>query len=108
MALGKQAKTLSRGQIEGALGYVATIRHPIRNRVIVLLSVKAGFRAKEIASLTWDMVTDASGEIGDAIHLRDIASKGRSGRVVPLNRELKRALASGRGACHRARHPVRP
>jgi integrase len=92
MALDKQAKTLSRGQIEGALGYVATIRHPHRNRVIVLLSVKAGFRAKEIASLTWDMVTDASGEIGDAIHLRDIASKGRSGRGVPLNRELKRAL----------------
>jgi len=74
MALGKQAKTLSRGQIDGALGYIAKTRYPLRNRVILLLSVKAGFRAKEIASLTWDMVTDASGEIGDAIHLRDIAS----------------------------------
>ena len=103
MALGKQAKTLSRGQIEGALGYVATIRHPVRNRVIFLLSVKAGFRAKEIASLTWDMVTDASGEIGDAIHLRDIASKGRSGRIVPLNRELKRALVELRTSAPRGR-----
>ena len=92
MALGKQAKTLSKAQIEGALGYIGTTRHAVRNRVIILLSVKAGFRAKEIASLTWDMVTDSDGEIGSAIHLRDVASKGRSGRIVPLNRELRQAL----------------
>jgi integrase len=103
MALGKQAKTLSRGQIEGALGYVATMRHPIRNRVIVLLSVKAGFRAKEIASLTWEMVTDSHGEIGDAINLRDVASKGRSGRVIPLNRELKQALVDLQASKKRGR-----
>lgn len=92
MALGKQAKTISKAQIDGALGYIAKTRYPLRNRVILLLSVKAGFRAKEIAFLTWEMVTDSSGEIGDVINLRDIASKGRSGRVIPLNRELKRAL----------------
>jgi len=92
MALGKQAKVLSRAQIEAALGYIAKTRYPQRNRVIFLLSVKAGFRAKEIASLTWDMVTTASGEVGEAIHLQDVASKGQSGRVVPLNRELRRAL----------------
>jgi len=103
MALGKQAKTLSRGQIDGALGYIAKTRYPLRNRVILLLSVKAGFRAKEIASLTWDMVTDASGEIGDAIHLRDIASKGRSGRVIPLNRELKRVLVELQASKKRGR-----
>jgi len=45
----------------------------------------------------------ASGEIGDAIHLRDIASKGRSGRVVPLNRELKRALIELRASAPRGR-----
>ena len=49
MALGKQAKVLSKGQIDGALGYIAKTRHPVRNRVIFLLSAKAGFRAKEIA-----------------------------------------------------------
>jgi hypothetical protein len=32
--------------------------YPLRNRVIVLLSVKAGLRAGEIAKLTWDMVLD--------------------------------------------------
>ena len=54
MALGKQAKVLSRAQIDGALGYIAKTRHPVRNRVIFLLSAKAGLRAKVIASLTWD------------------------------------------------------
>ena len=83
MSLGKQAKTLSKGQIEATLGYLAKTRYPIRNRVIFLLSIKAGLRAKEIALLTWEMITDASGEIGKAIHLQDKASKGRSGRGYP-------------------------
>ena len=91
--MGKQAKTLSKGQVEAVLGYLATTRWPTRNRVIFLLSVKAGLRAKEIASLTWRMVTDARGQIGKAIHLEDTASKGRSGRAIPMNEELRAALA---------------
>jgi integrase len=67
-------------------------RYPDRNRVILLLSVKAGLRTKEIAALTWDMLTDAEGNLGSAIHLRNEASKGRSGRVIPLNRDLRKAL----------------
>jgi Phage integrase family. len=92
MSLGKQAKTLSKGQIEATLGYLAKTRHPVRNRVIFLLSIKAGLRAKEIAFLTWEMITDGDGEIGRAIHLQDKASKGRSGRIIPLNEELRSAL----------------
>ena len=67
-------------------------RYPARNLAIFLLSVKAGLRAKEIASLTWDMVTDAEGNLGSALHLRDEASKGSSGRVIPLNKDLTSAL----------------
>jgi integrase/recombinase XerD len=92
MPLGKQAKTLTKGQIVSALAYLETTRHPNRNRVIFLLSVKAGLRAKEIASLTWDMVTDADGQVGRSIRLTDTASKGRSGRAIPINRDLRRAL----------------
>ena len=93
MALGKQAKTLTKAQVEAALGYLSKTRHPLRNRVILLLSVKAGLRAKEIASLTWEMVTTSEGEVGTSIHLQNSASKGRGGgRVVPLNRELRSAL----------------
>jgi integrase len=94
MGLGKQAKTLSKGQVEAVLGYLATTRWPTRNRVIFLLSAKAGLRAKEIASLTWRMITDARGQIGQAIYLENVASKGHSGRVIPMNEELRVALAA--------------
>ena len=93
MALGKQAKILTKKQIDQLIWYVATLRHPLRNEVIVMLSVKAGLRAKEIASLTWSMVTDADGDIGSSIHLTDEASKGRGGRVIPLNMQLRLKLA---------------
>ena len=92
MGLGKQAKTLSKGQVEAVLGYLAKTRHAARNRVIFLLSVKAGLRAKEIAGLTWWMTNDSQGEIGRVICLQDSASKGRSGRTIPLSDEVRNAL----------------
>jgi integrase/recombinase XerD len=93
MALSKQAKTLSKSQVDTALAYLTQTRYPIRNRVTFLLSVKAGLRAKEIASLTWDMITTADGEIGPAIHLTNDASKGSNGgRVIAMNKELRVAL----------------
>jgi integrase/recombinase XerD len=95
MGLTKQAKTLSKRQVAVALSYLNETRYPLRNRVILLLSVKAGLRAKEIAGLTWEMLTDLEGNLGDAIQLRNSASKGRNGgRVVPLNTELKKALVA--------------
>src|SRR5580704_2201712 len=93
MALGKQAKILSDKQIRAVLAELDTRRYPLRDRVIFLLSIKAGMRAKEIASVTWAMVTDAEGEIGEVIALENRASKGRAGgRVIPMHPELKAAL----------------
>ena len=66
--------------------------HLTGQRVILLLSFKAGLRAKEIALLKWSMVMNADGEIGDHIHLTDAASKGKSGRVIALNKELRKQL----------------
>jgi integrase/recombinase XerD len=99
MALGKQAKTLSKGQIQAVLGYLAMTRHPTRNRLIFLLSVKAGLRAKEIARLTWWMTNDPQGKIGRAICLQDSASKGKSGRMIPL-RHRGRSYNSFDKVCH--------
>jgi integrase/recombinase XerD len=92
MSLGKQAKALSKGQVEAVLGYLAKTRRPARNRLIFLLSAKAGLRAKEIARLTWWMTNDSQGEIAPAICLQDSASKGKSGRVIPLSDEVRDAL----------------
>jgi integrase/recombinase XerD len=96
MPLGKQAKTLTKGQIEAVLGYLASTRHPKRNRLIFLLSVKCGLRAKEIAGLTWRMTNDSTGNINTSIWLFDSASKGRSGRVITLTEEVRNALVEYR------------
>jgi integrase/recombinase XerD len=74
------------------LAWLETRKHADRNRLIVLLSYKAGLRAKEIAALTWSMAMNASGDIGDHIHLTNEASKGNSGRIIALNKELKKQL----------------
>jgi integrase/recombinase XerD len=92
---GKQAKVLRKSELQRLLNHISHTRHPERDRVTVLLSFKAGLRAKEIAGLTWSMVTDASGELGDAISLPNKASKGRNGgRTIPLHDDLRAALAS--------------
>jgi integrase len=54
--VGKQAKILTDDQIRRLLVFVSTTSNPVRNRVLVLLSLKAGLRAGEIANLTWPMV----------------------------------------------------
>lgn len=92
MALGKQAKILSDKQAAAVLNHLTHTRDPVRNRVIFLLSIKSGMRAKEIAGLKWTMVTDAEGELTERISLTDSVSKGRSGRNIPCNKELCAAL----------------
>lgn len=89
---GKQAKTLTRQQVRAALHRARRGRYPDRDRVMILLSVKAGLRAGEIANLTWLMVLDADGRLGHRIELHDSAAKKRSGRTIPLHPELRRAL----------------
>jgi integrase/recombinase XerD len=90
--IGKQAKILNEHQLNALLAWLDTRKTASRNRLIVLLSFKAGLRAKEIASLKWSMVMNADGNIGDHIHLTNEASKGRSGRVIALNKDLKKQL----------------
>ena len=80
---GKQAKILSDANIDDLLLFAETTRQPARNKVIVLLSAKAGLRAGEIAHLTWEMVTDPTGAVGTTIELPDRAAKKGSGRKVP-------------------------
>src|SRR6266481_854267 len=95
---GKQAKILSEDDLYDLLAYTSATRSPLRNRVIVLLSAKAGLRAGEIANLTWDMVVNATGGISGAIELRDNAAKKGSGRAIPIHSDLGAALAAWRAA----------
>ncbi len=89
---GRQAKILNDAIFDDLLHYAATTRNPHRNRVIVLLSVKAGLRAAEIAQLTWAMLIEPSGSIGSCLELHDAAAKKRHGRCIPLHADLQTAL----------------
>ena len=89
MALGKQAKILTKGQVDSLTAFLLTRRHGLRDQTVFLLSVRAGLRAKEVANLRWSMLLTPEGEISNAIHLTDNASKGHSGRVIPLNKQLR-------------------
>jgi len=92
--LTKQAKALNDRQIRAMLNFLDTTRHPLRNRLIFLLSAKAGLRAKEIAHLRWSMVTDPEGNISDVIRLPDRASKGRTGGIIPVSSHLRETLCA--------------
>jgi integrase len=89
---GRQAKILSSSDVGDLLVFASCTRNPVRNRVIVLLSAKAGLRAGEIANLTWDMLVDANGQISGLIELRDHAAKKCSGRMIPMHPDLRCAL----------------
>jgi integrase len=60
--MGRQAKILNEHQLQALLAWLDTRKSADRNRLIVLLSFKAGLRAKEIASLRWSMVMNADGD----------------------------------------------
>lgn len=95
MGLGKQAKVLTKKQVEFVQSYLAKTRSPVRNQTIFLLSVKTGLRAKEIASLKWSMAINSDGMIADTLSLTNDASKGKSGgRVIPLHPDVKALLIS--------------
>src|SRR6266576_3036467 len=109
MALGKQAKILTDKQVRAVLAELDARRYPLRDRLMFLLSIKAGLRAVEISRCTWAMVTNSEGQIGDVIGLENRASKGRGGgRHIPMHPDLKAALV----ALHRERgvraHPDLP
>ena len=89
---GRQAKVITPGMLRRMLGYVRRSRYPRRNRVIVLLGVKAGLRACEIAGLEWSMVLDGQGSIGWSLNVWDAIAKKRSGRRIPIHPQLRRAL----------------
>jgi len=95
MALHKQAKIINDRQVRAVLAELDTRRYPLRDRVMFLLSIKAGMRAVEISRCTWAMVTNSESQIGDVIALQNRASKGKGGgRVIPMHPDLKAALVA--------------
>jgi integrase len=89
---GRQAKVIRPAQICVLLRHVRRYSDPVRSRVIVLLSLKAGLRAAEIAKLEWPMVLDATGKVSTSIEIDDRIAKKGSGRRIPMHPMLRSAL----------------
>lgn len=86
----KQAKILTDDQFQSFLDYVSSGEHPLRDRVMLLLSYKAGLRASEISLLDWSSVTDARGKLRTD-YLRVVGKRDKV-RTVPIHPELRSAL----------------
>lgn len=86
------AKTVLPAELASLLHYAEGRRYAERNRVIVLLSFKAGLRACEIAGLKWEMVLGSDARVGDQILLAQGITKGGRGRTIPMHGQLKDAL----------------
>jgi integrase len=103
---GKRAKILATTDVGDLLTFASCTRHSLRNKVLVLLSAKAGLRAGEIANLTWDMVLDANGQVSGLIELADTAAKKCSGRSIPVHPDLMAALAAWRQVAPRSEYVI--
>src|SRR5476651_1368061 len=90
----KQAKTLRPDDLKIVLAHVATRRHAIRDRAIVVTSFLSGMRAHELASLRINDVIGEGGRIRDEIALAASQTKGNHARRVFVNAKLKKELGS--------------
>ena len=90
--LGKQSKILNKSQIEMVSSYLRSKRNGLRNQTIFLLSVRSGLRSKEISQLSWKEVCDPNGEVDTVINLTNQSSKGKSGRIIPLHKDVRKNL----------------
>jgi integrase len=89
---GKQAKVVTPQMLGRMLRKVSKSPFHTRDQTMILLSVKAGLRACEIARLDWSMVLDARGKVADAISVHDAIAKKQGGRRIPMHHDLRRAL----------------
>ena len=95
------AKVLAPPDVRRLCARAGRGRFAVRNRLIILLSFKAGLRACEIAGLDWSMAITANGRIAATLTISTTIAKNGRGRALPNHPELKRILeqhhrASGR------------
>lgn len=101
---GRQAKILTETMVRRALRAVRGRPTEYRDQAMILLSVRAGLRACEIAGLDWRMVTDARDRVAQVMTVEDTIAKKNGGRRIPLQADLRSALAELR----RRSEPVGP
>jgi integrase len=87
------AKYIAPHQIEQVLASIEQrARRPLHDRVLFLLTCRAGLRAQEAAGLSWRDVTAADGTVGPVVVVPNGIAKRASGRVIDMHDALRDAL----------------
>ena len=90
--MSKQAKTLTNVDIRRILDFIALKKHAARNRAMFLITLYAGLRVGEVASLRYMDVLDVDNEVRDEIRLDASVTKGNEARTVFVNAKLRKEL----------------
>ena len=90
--MAKQAKVLNSTEIRRVLDYVATRKHALRNRALVMIMFNTGMRVSEVASLRIRDVIDSEGNIKNEIRLLAENTKTNEARTVFVNEKLRKEL----------------
>jgi integrase/recombinase XerD len=88
------AKSLTSSELSTVLKHIATKRHALRNRVMLLISVLAGLRVGEIAGLTVSDVCNVDGSVKAEVYLATHRVKHGHARTIYLNSRLQQELAT--------------
>ena len=84
-----QASVLSDADIRRVFRVIETTRYAERNRIAFVLSIYAGMRVGEIATLKISDVINQYGEVRSEIKLAADQTKGSKGRTVILSRRIR-------------------
>lgn len=90
--MAKQAKVLNNTEVRKVLDYVATRKHALRNRALVMMMFNTGMRVSEVASLRIRDVIDNEGNIKNEIRLLAENTKTNEARTVFVNEKLRKEL----------------
>ena len=90
--MAKQAKVLNNIEVRKVLDYVATRKHSLRNRALIMMMFNTGMRVSEVASLRIHDVMDSDGNIKNEIRLLAENTKTKEARTVFVNEKLRREL----------------
>lgn len=94
----KRARTLDDEQFQQLLEYIdqnSTL--PERDRLIVMLSFKAGLRVAEIAKIDLSAMLDVTNNrIGKMVYVFSHVAKKKRQREVPINKDLRGAIEAFR------------
>ncbi len=93
-AMPKQAKTLNAVELRKVLDCVASRKHSLRNRTMIMTTFLSGMRVGELASLRYCDVVDSDGKIRDEIRLAAEQTKGNEARIVFVNERLRKELSN--------------